>query len=159
MTLRWFLSSTSRLSCPAGLAPLGRWSSFCLPFTTLPLTPLHRFECHLFRVLPLRRLHLPLPLSSRFCQCGRPLGCFGHHRASCPRAALLGRRGCALESTVARVCREAVASVWANVFLRDLDLPIGAMDQRWIEVIAWWLRRSVLMVSHTVAVLSTTVLL
>ena len=35
-----------------------------LPFTTLPLSPLQRFDSHLFRVLLLRRLHLPLPLSS-----------------------------------------------------------------------------------------------
>ena len=45
------------------------------------------------------------------------------------------RRGFALESAVARVCREAGARVSVNVFLRDLDLPVGAMDQRWIEVI------------------------
>ena len=32
------------------------------------------------------------------------------------------------------VCREAGARVSANVFLRDLDLPIGAMDQRRIEM-------------------------
>ena len=32
--------------------------------------------------------------------------------------------------------REAGASVSVNVFLRDLDLPVGAMDQRRIEVIA-----------------------
>ena len=51
----------------------------------------------------------------------------GHHRASCCRAGVLGRRGFALESAVARVCREAAARVSANVFLRDLDLPIGAM--------------------------------
>ena len=44
--------------------------------------------------------------------------------------------GFALESAVARICREAGARVSANVFLRDLDLPIGAMDQRRIEVIA-----------------------
>ena len=31
-----------------------------LPFTTLPLSPLQRFDSHLFRVLLLRRLHLPL---------------------------------------------------------------------------------------------------
>ena len=107
-----------------------------LPFTTLPLSPLQRFDSHLFRVLLLRRLHLPLPLSSRACRCGRPLDCLGHHRASCSRAGVLGRRGFALESAVARVCREAGARVSMNVFLRDLDLPIGAMDQRRIEVIA-----------------------
>ena len=104
-----------------------------LPFTTLPLTPLHRFESHLFNVLLMRRLHLPLPLSSRFCQCGRPLVCLGHHRASCSRAGVLGRRRFALESAVGRVCREAVS---ADVFLRDLDLTIGGMDQGRIEVIA-----------------------
>ena len=107
-----------------------------LPFTTLPLSPLQRFDSHLFRVLLLRRLHLPLPLSSRACRCGRPLDCLGHHRASCSRAGVLGRRGFALESAVARVFREAGARVSVNVFLRDLDLPIGAMDQRRIEVIA-----------------------
>ena len=107
-----------------------------LPFTTLPLSPLQRFDSHLFRVLLLRRLHLPLPLSSRACRCGRLLDCLGHHRASCSRAGVLGRRGFALESAVARVCREAGARVSVNVFLRDLDLPIGAMDQRRIEVIA-----------------------
>ena len=48
-----------------------------LPFTTLPLSPLQRFDSHLFRVLLLRRLHLPLPLSSRACRCGRPLDCLG----------------------------------------------------------------------------------
>ena len=126
-----------------------------LPFTTLPLSPLQRFDSHLFRVLLLRRLHLPLPLSSR------------HHRASCSRAGVLGRRGFALESAVARVCREAGARVSVNVFLRDLDLPIGAMDQRRIEVIAEglpvfhgaqlaitprWCHLFVPMGSHTVAV-------
>ena len=107
-----------------------------LPFTTLPLLLLQRFDSHLFRVLLLRRLHLPLPLSSRACRCGRLLDCLGHHRASCSRAGVLGRRGFALESAVAQVCREAGARVSVNVFLRDLDLPIGAMDQRRIEVIA-----------------------
>ena len=34
---------------------------------------------------------------------------FGHHRASCSRAGVLGRRGFALESAVARVCLEAGA--------------------------------------------------
>ena len=37
---------------------------------------------------------------------------------------------------MARACREAGARVSVNVFLRDLDLPIGAIDQRRIEVVA-----------------------
>ena len=96
-----------------------------LPFTTLPLTPLHRSESHLFSVLLMRRLHLPLPLSSRFCRSERPLDCLGHHRASCSRAGVLGRRGFALESAVARVCREAGARVSADVFLQGRIVVIA----------------------------------
>ena len=90
-----------------------------LPFMALPVTPLSRFDSDLFRVLLLRRLRLPLPLSSRSCRCGRPLDCLGHHRA-------------------ARVCREAGARVSTNVFLRDLDvMAVPALDaRRIIEVIA-----------------------
>ena len=40
----------------------------------------------LFRVLLLRRVRLPLPLSFRLRRCGRPLDSFGHHRAACSRA-------------------------------------------------------------------------
>ena len=54
----------------------------------------------------LRRLRLPLPLSSHSCRCGRLLDCLGHHRASCSRAGVLERCGFALESAAARVCRE-----------------------------------------------------
>ena len=76
-------------------------------------------------------------LSSHFCRCGRPLDCLGHHRASCSRAGVLGRRGFALESAPARVCREAGATVSTNIFVRDLDVVAAqAEDQRRIEVIA-----------------------
>ena len=79
-----------------------------LPFMALPVTPLSRFDSDLFRVLLLRRLRLPLSLFSRSCRCGRPLDCLGHHRASCSRRkGAWVRRGYALESAVARVCREA----------------------------------------------------
>ena len=67
----------------------------------------NRIESHLFRVLLQRRLRLRLPLSSRFCRCGRPFDAFGHHRAACSRTGELGRRGFALESAGARICREA----------------------------------------------------
>ena len=46
-----------------------------------------RLALQLFRVLLLRRLWLPLHLSSRTCRCGRPLDLRGHHCATCPRAA------------------------------------------------------------------------
>ena len=35
---------------------------------------------------------------------------------------MLGRRGFALESAAARVCREAGARVSTNIFVRDLDV-------------------------------------
>ena len=77
-------------------------------FSTTPSSYLKRIESHLFCVLLLRRLRLPLPLSARQCRCGRPLDVFGHHRAACARAGVLGRRGFAVESAGARICREEV---------------------------------------------------
>ena len=88
----------------------------------------NRIESHLFRVLLQRRLRLRLPLSSRFCRCGRPFEAFGHHRAACSRTGELGRRGFALESVGARMCRKAGGRVATNDMVRDLD--IAAPDPR-----------------------------
>ena len=78
-------------------------------------------------LLILRRLWLPLPLSSRNCLCGLPLDSRGHHRAA---------RGYALESAAARVCREAGARVSTNVMIRDTDLlPADRPDTRRLEVV------------------------
>ena len=52
----------------------------------------------LFRLLLLRRLHLPLSPALCFCQCGRPLDSRGHHRAVCAQVGVLGRRGFAVVS-------------------------------------------------------------
>ena len=83
-----------------------------------------------------RRVHLPLPLSTRNCRCGRPLDSLGHHRAACAVAGVLGRRGFPLESAAARVCREAGARVRTNVMVRDLDLwPPLRIDNRRLEVV------------------------
>ena len=91
----------------------------------------------MFRALLLRRLWRPLPLSSSACRCGRPLDAFGHHRSACVVSGVLGRRGFALESAAARVCREAGGRVTLNVRVNDLDLPPrGAQDQRRLEVVA-----------------------
>ena len=50
---------------------------------------------------------------------------------------MLGRRGFALESAAARVCREAGARVSLNVPVRDLDLhPLARVDGRRLEVVA-----------------------
>ena len=61
----------------------------------LSATPTHfltRIPSHLFLVVMLRRLRLPLPPSLHTCRCGRRIDKFGHHRASCARAGVLGRR-------------------------------------------------------------------
>ena len=49
---------------------------------------------------------------------------------------MLGRRGFALESVVARICREAGGRVTSNVMVRDLDLPApDVSDSRRLEVV------------------------
>ena len=98
--------------------------------TAFPNSPVH---CSAYQP---SRLRLPFPLSSHSYRCGRLLDCLPHHRASCSKAGVLGRRGFAPESAVARVCREAGTRVSTNVFLRDLDLVgVRDQDQRRIEVI------------------------
>ena len=99
--------------------------------------PLLRIAPQLFRVLLLRRLRLRLLLARRFCWCGRLLDSRGHHCASCARGGFLGRRGFALESAAARVCRAAGARITTNFFLRDLDLGAPeARGGRRLEVVA-----------------------
>ena len=99
------------------------------PLTCVPPTsPLLQFDpsCSGFSSC---RLHLS-PLMSPVCRCG-------HHRAACSSAGVLGRRGCAVESAAARVCREALARVTTNVMLRDLDLFLPhSADGRRLEVVA-----------------------
>ena len=108
-----------------------------VPYTCFPTPPVSRIDSSTFRVLLLRRLWLPLPPSSRSCRCGRLLDVLGHHRTGCAEAGVLGRRGCALESAAARVCREAGAMVSTNVMVRDLDLlPMDHVDARRLEVVA-----------------------
>ena len=107
-----------------------------LPFTSFPSARHARFDPQPFRVLLLRRLWLPVPLSSRSCRCGRPLDSSGHHRAACAVAGVLGSRGFALESAAARVCREAGGRVSANVRVQDMDLAApNQLDNRRIEVV------------------------
>ena len=108
------------------------------PFTSFPTSREARFDSQPFRVLLLRRLRLHLPLNVRRCRCGRLLDPFGHHRSACATAGVLGRRGFALESAAARMCREAGGRVMTNVLVRELDLsPIdNRLDGRRLEVVA-----------------------
>ena len=88
-----------------------------MSLSAVPSSFLTRIESQLFRVLLLRRLRLLLPPSSSSCRCGRLSDCFGHHRASCAQAGVLGRRG-----FTARICREAGGRVATNRLVRDLDI-------------------------------------
>ena len=106
------------------------------PFTATPSCRETTIPSHLFRVLVLRRLRQQLPLTGQACRCGRLLDAFGHHRAACPRARVLSRRGFSLESAAARICREAGGRVRTNAFVRDLDVPMAnAGDGRRLEVV------------------------
>ena len=89
------------------------------PMASAALTaiPSTRLAPQPFRILLLRRLRLPLPLSARSCRCGRPLDVLGHHRAACGTAGVLGRRGWVLENVAAHVCREAGGRVRVNVLV------------------------------------------
>ena len=93
-----------------------------VPFTAMPLHRVSRIDAEPFRVLLLRRLRLPLPLSVRTCRCGCVLDVLGHHRAACGRSGVLGRRVFALESAVFQICRESGARVTTNVMLRRLEV-------------------------------------
>ena len=75
-------------------------------------------------------------LTSRTCRCGRQLDSFGHHRAVCSLAGVLGGRS-SHWSRPRQVCREAGARVRTNTFVRDLDLAgVNVLDGRRLEVVA-----------------------
>ena len=106
-------------------------------FTTSPYGPETSYPPHLFRVILLRRLRLPLPLTSRTCRCRRILDPLGDHRAACAQSGVLRSRGGPLERATARICREAGARVTTNTRVNDLNIshPHQQDDCR-IEVIA-----------------------
>ena len=105
-------------------------------FNLLPTSPEFRFPDSHMRVLLLRRLRMPLPITERQCRCRRFLDPLGDHRAACSIAGVLGPRGHALERATARMCREAGARVSTNVALRDMNLDVLVADDRRIEVVA-----------------------
>ena len=120
------LSESGRDLVRSQAGPGGGLASAACP--TCRITSL---DSHLFRVLLLRRLQLPLPLTVRSCRCGHFLDAHGHHRAACARAGVLARRGFSVESVAARICREAGGRVTTNILVRDLDLDLeGPGDAR-----------------------------
>ena len=79
-------------------------------FTTIPYTTeVTSYPDHIFRILILRRLRLPLPLTERACRCRRAVDPLGDHLAACSRAGVLRSRGVPLGHAAARVCREVGA--------------------------------------------------
>ena len=106
-------------------------------FTTIPYTEETTYPSHLFRLLMLRRLRLPLPLSQRSCRCRRTVDQLGDHQAACARSGVLRSRGGPLEHAAARICREAGARVTTNTRIADLNIQaVHHQDDRRIEVIA-----------------------
>jgi hypothetical protein len=94
-------------------------------------------SCAELRVLALRRLQLPLPLTALCCSCGGHLDAYGDHRAACSTCGVLRLRAKPLEIAAARVCREAGARVAENVLLRNMNLQgVSARDGRQLEVVA-----------------------
>ena len=95
----------------------------------LSVCPEYRIEAGLFRTLILERLRLPLQVTEKVCECGTMLDSTGRHRAACNRSGRLKKRALALERTLARVCREAGATVRCNAKLRDMNLTVSANDE------------------------------
>ena len=58
-------------------------------FTTVPYNIDTQYPTHLFRILILRRLRLPIPLAARHCRCRRALDTYGDHRAACAQSGIL----------------------------------------------------------------------
>ena len=83
------------------------------------------------------RLRLPLQVAEAVCECGDDLDREGRHRAACTRSGRMKTRALAPERTLARVCREAGATVRFNAKLGDMNLlSVAADDERAIEVLA-----------------------
>ena len=92
-----------------------------------PTSPEFTIPPHLFRTLLLERMSLPLQMTEARCEgCHALLDSCGHHRASCPRSGRVKKRATPTEHTVARIFREAGATVRKNVFLKDMNVEVGA---------------------------------
>ena len=126
------------LACPADQAHLRSHSG--PGSSSILLGAPTNFEFRLipehFRTLVLERLRLPLSVVEARCECGMLLDSLGRHRAACPRSGRLRRRAMAPEKTLARVCREAGATVRCNAKLREMNVAVAATDEREIEVLA-----------------------
>ena len=88
-------------------------------FAQAPTTAECTIPPHLFRLLPLERLQLPVPVTEATCNgCHEPMDTLGRHRAACRRSGRVKKRAGPTERVLARVCREAGARVKFNAALR-----------------------------------------
>ena len=90
-----------------------------------------------FCLLVFCRLCFIFSFSSRVCRCGRPIDLSDHRRAACAVAGVLGSRGFAVGSAVARVCHEAGVRVSTNIRIQDMDIVASTqVDERRVQVLA-----------------------
>ena len=108
-------------SCAADQAHLRSHSGPCasLVLCGSPTSPEFTVKPHLFRTIILERLWLPLMITDARCECRGVLDVRGQHRAARPRSGRLRSRAVPTERTLARVCREAGATVRCNAKLRE----------------------------------------
>ena len=103
-----------------------------VPLPTTPCNFLNRIDSHLSLLCP--RVAAP-PFTVPVWP---SLDAFGHHRTSCGRAGVLGRRGFAVVRAGARICRETGGRVVTNAMLGDFDLAaLNPADQRRVEILTY----------------------
>ena len=83
-----------------------------------------------YQTLLLKRLRLTLALAkaAREC-CGRQLDSRARHRAACNHLGLFESRVVPLERPVARICREAGATVRLSARLCDMNVGVAAQTR------------------------------
>ena len=104
-----------------------------------PTSPEFTVAPDVFRTIVLERLRLPLPVTEARCDCGALTDSRGRHWAACPHSGRLRTRAVAPEKTLARICREAGATVRANVKLRGIFkdvrfFPTRNIGQFWADL-------------------------
>ena len=125
-------STTGRPWCQSSAADQAHLRSHSGPLSHGSTTQLeYQVQPVLFRTLLLERMRLPLQITEARCECGSQLDKLGRHRGACPRSGRLRSRALPIERTVARVCREAGASVRRNCRLRDMNVTVRADDMPW----------------------------
>ena len=112
-------------------------SEFTTPFMSATLTAVtNRMTCmeaQPFRLLLLRRLRLPVPLTSRTCRCGTPLAIIEQRAVWRGPGGKGGFHLYMLRTGVQRSRSESED----NTFVRDMDLEgVNVLDGRRLEVVA-----------------------